>query len=530
MIRPIDIRLNAAHPELPLAEAVTYTGAPSTMLIRGVPGNCGKWCITSVYVAATFPDGSTTTRAAVQSANGVWVATLPATNTSGRTANGARIMADGEDENGELVTGYVLGVADFAVASLGVTPAPEPGQTSYPMLYFDSAPSVPRKGDVTKINGALVIYNGTAWEAFTDLTNYYTAAQTDEAIDRIAAYYITYNAAGVAFPTRAALLNAQTYYSGGVARTPTRNDYAVVLADESHDGAEWRYIYAVADGQTTGQWEAQYPVEGVITFDDSVTRTSTNGVKSSGIWAAIWGALTALPTGFVSLYDWVVNQLAGKVPTSRTINSKALSSDVTLTGADVAVSGTDATKINAALAGKLDKSGGEMTGPITHLQVSNDSNRYIGAEKIGLVPVGVGIRRKGEGNLGVVIRLRDGTDREASFYIDDDGKVYINTPNGYVEVPDATNGGTLALTAGTGHTGNLAALDANGNPTDSGKKSADFAPLASPAFTGTPTAPTPTAGDDSTKIATTAFVQGEVGSIKTFQHDAGGYYIEVKAS
>lgn len=36
----------------------------------------------------------------------------------------------------------------------------------------------------------------------------------------------------------------------------------------------------------------------------------------------------------------------------------------------------------------------------------------------------------------------------------------------------------------------------------------DLAPLASPAFTGTPTAPTPTAGDDSTKVATTAFVQG----------------------
>lgn len=33
------------------------------------------------------------------------------------------------------------------------------------------------------------------------------------------------------------------------------------------------------------------------------------------------------------------------------------------------------------------------------------------------------------------------------------------------------------------------------------------APLASPAFTGTPTAPTPTGGDDSTKLATTAFVQ-----------------------
>lgn len=36
------------------------------------------------------------------------------------------------------------------------------------------------------------------------------------------------------------------------------------------------------------------------------------------------------------------------------------------------------------------------------------------------------------------------------------------------------------------------------------------APLASPALTGTPTAPTPTAGDDSTKLATTAFVQAEL--------------------
>lgn len=50
------------------------------------------------------------------------------------------------------------------------------------------------------------------------------------------------------------------------------------------------------------------------------------------------------------------DQLAGKVPTSRTINGKALSSDVTLTGADVAVSDSDATKISDALAGKLDKS------------------------------------------------------------------------------------------------------------------------------------------------------------------------------
>jgi hypothetical protein len=36
---------------------------------------------------------------------------------------------------------------------------------------------------------------------------------------------------------------------------------------------------------------------------------------------------------------------------------------------------------------------------------------------------------------------------------------------------------------------------------------ATFAPINTPAFTGTPTAPTPPPGDDTTKIATTAFVQ-----------------------
>ena len=44
---------------------------------------------------------------------------------------------------------------------------------------------------------------------------------------------------------------------------------------------------------------------------------------------------------------------------------------------------------------------------------------------------------------------------------------------------------------------------------------AGFAPLASPTFTGTPTTPEPTAGDDSTQIATTAFVQSEAVSAVT---------------
>ena len=259
MIRPININLNAAHPELPLVEATTFTGSPSTVLIRGVPKAVGNWSITAVSVAVTYPDNSTTARAAVESAEGVWVATIPGTATSGRTAAGFRIMADGIDENGAAVTGYVLGFADFSVFSF--LPVPAPGETYYLLRYFDTMPTTPKKGDVAIVGGILKYYNGTAWLPFADLTNYYTKAETDNAIERVAAYYITYTAAGAAFPTRADLLNAQTYYSGGVVRVPTRNDYAVVLADEAHSGAEWRYIYAVADGQTTGQWEAQYPIE-----------------------------------------------------------------------------------------------------------------------------------------------------------------------------------------------------------------------------------------------------------------------------
>lgn len=67
--------------------------------------------------------------------------------------------------------------------------------------------------------------------------------------------------------------------------------------------------------------------------------------------------------------------------------------------------------------------------------------------------------------------------------------------------------------------GNFAGLDANGNLIDSGKKASDFlssedlssyAPLNSPALTGTPTAPTASSGTNNTQIATTAFVKAAV--------------------
>lgn len=46
-----------------------------------------------------------------------------------------------------------------------------------------------------------------------------------------------------------------------------------------------------------------------------------------------------------------------------------------------------------------------------------------------------------------------------------------------------------------------------------GKLKVKFAPIASPAFTGTPTAPTATSGTNNTQIATTAFVKAAIDAI-----------------
>ena len=58
-------------------------------------------------------------------------------------------------------------------------------------------------------------------------------AFVNSSVENVAAYYITKNANGDAFDTKSELTGASTYYSGGTVRVPTRNDYAIVLHDET---------------------------------------------------------------------------------------------------------------------------------------------------------------------------------------------------------------------------------------------------------------------------------------------------------
>ena len=73
-------------------------------------------------------------------------------------------------------------------------------------------------------------------------------------INSLAAFYITKNAQGDPFSTYAELMSTTTFYSGGVVRVPTRNDYCLVVSDENHDNASCRYIYQ------GNQWEFQFVV------------------------------------------------------------------------------------------------------------------------------------------------------------------------------------------------------------------------------------------------------------------------------
>lgn len=149
-----------------------------------------------------------------------------------------------------------------------------------------------------------------------------TAEFVNSSINNLAAYYLTKDAAGNAFPTKAALDAATTFYNGGVARSPTKNDYLIVLADEAHTTAlgvdpTTRYVY---DG---AQWAFQYVVN-----NTSLTQAQVDAINSG---------ITAL----------LVNWLAA------------------FKGSDT---NTTIHTILSALSDKLDKSGGTMTG---NLEVTN---------------------------------------------------------------------------------------------------------------------------------------------------------------
>ena len=140
----------------------------------------------------------------------------------------------------------------------------------------------------------------------------------NSSINNLAAYYLTYNAQGDAFPTKAALDAATTFYNGGVARSPTKNDYLIVLADEEHTTAlgvnpTTRYVY---DGT---QWAFQYVVN-----NTSLTQAQVDAINSG---------ITAL------LVNWLAAFKGSDTSTTLASVLSELSKKLSLTEGDLLISG-----------------------------------------------------------------------------------------------------------------------------------------------------------------------------------------------
>jgi hypothetical protein len=102
-------------------------------------------------------------------------------------------------------------------------------------------------------------------------------AFVNSSINNMAAYYITASASGNAFGNHARLISGPWYFQGQL-RTPTMNDYALVVADETHDNKSARYLF---DGV---QWAFQYTLNNTEFTQaqiDAINSTITKGKVDS---------------------------------------------------------------------------------------------------------------------------------------------------------------------------------------------------------------------------------------------------------
>ena len=179
MITPIEISVNAANPAMPLPPLVAFLGSPSSLRLVGVPRAVGSWRITAIAVSITYPDGSIVSKAATSAsckagASPAFVATFDGCAKPGTVTGGYTVTADGIDERGDAVTGYVLGVGDVVVLDRDGTVTI--GETTYYLHLLAAKPDSPKRGDVyVDGSGALILFDGTAWVPFAprvDLTPY----------------------------------------------------------------------------------------------------------------------------------------------------------------------------------------------------------------------------------------------------------------------------------------------------------------------------------------------------------------------
>lgn len=181
MIGTISIECNAKNPNMPLHPLRAYINSPSSLRITNVPRKIGKWNINKVTIVAIYPDSTSQTAECVLT-GGVWVGTIEGSTTAGTLTQGYTIIADGVDENGNDVTGYVLGKGDVEIMKADGVPEPEPA-TIFVKLQDDGTGA--EDGDMYPTeSGYMIQQNGEAHQLgtpFEQITSYVDSAISSKA-------------------------------------------------------------------------------------------------------------------------------------------------------------------------------------------------------------------------------------------------------------------------------------------------------------------------------------------------------------
>ena len=160
MIGTIQVKVQAARPNLPMPPIFSVKGSPTSVRIMDVPRAIGDWNITNVKLVVQYPDNTTVEKVSVRTGS-VWVATIEGCEVAGKVANGCQIVADGIDEDGNPVNGYVLGVGDVFILDDDNDVSRLVGK--HAVRYLDDVPAVLCVGDMLNHNGFVKLFDGEKW-------------------------------------------------------------------------------------------------------------------------------------------------------------------------------------------------------------------------------------------------------------------------------------------------------------------------------------------------------------------------------
>lgn len=140
----------------------------------------------------------------------------------------------------------------------------------------------------------------------------------NSSINNMAAFYITRNAQGDPFQTKAQLDATTTFYSGGEVRVPTKNDYCIVIADISQADVVSEY----GSFTTTAQYIGYH-----IIYDNTDTLVTVDNKDSIGITAGTTPCYYSIPTtrytyqGSQWEFQYIVNKTSLTAAQIAAINS-----------------------------------------------------------------------------------------------------------------------------------------------------------------------------------------------------------------